>query len=367
MKNSPLILNYALPQGVQFGCEDTTAWDSHPELRNLDKSPLLDPAGRMRTLYLRIETVNVCNNDCIICAYGDQSRPKKRMSPELFGKVLADYQEMGGGYVSLTPLVGDVFMDSQLDERIAYMQECDFVTGIGFTTNAVMAHRLSDEKLRAIVTPLKHLSISIYGLDQEEYEAMTRKNTYREMIDSIRRILSIATFPVTLSFRALKTRTETELLDWLKTELGVAPEEIGPEKGRHRISINSFIGTYGNWGKYSKENRPLPYDAVWGAFERQPVRPQCMIPLLAFLVFSNGNVSFCNCDNFDDTEELRLGNVNDDTLSNIYNNAKTKSLWNWAQSGVPAFCQNCSFHIPMSFLSSRPDTLTNPYGLVGAG
>lgn len=362
-----LPLNFLWPNGIQVGCEETTAWDIHPELRNLNKARLLDPAGRMRTLYLRIETINLCNNNCIICAYGDQSRPKQRMSQEFFKKVLADYKEMGGGYVSLTPLVGDVFMDQQLGERIAYLQECEFVTGIGFTTNAVMAHRLSDEKLRAIITPLKHLSISIYGMDPEEYEAMTRKETYREMIDSIRRILSIATFPVTLSFRALKKHTESELLGWLKSELGVAPEEIGQEKGRHRVFINSFMQAYGNWGIYSKENRPLPFDASWWSFQPQPVRPQCMIPILAFMVFSSGNVSFCNCDNFDDTEELRLGNANDDTLSNIYNNAKTKSLWNWAKSGVPAFCQNCSHHIPMSFLNTQPEVLANPHIIVGAG
>lgn len=352
---------------IQVGCPETTPWDRHPELRALSKRPILDPAGRMRTIYMRIETVNVCNNDCIICAYGDQSRPKKRMSDELFKKVLDDYREMGGGYVSLTPLVGDVFMDPELDKRIAYLRSCDWVTGIGFTTNAVMAHRLSDEKLREIVTSLKMMSISIYGIDEEEYEAMTRKKTYRQMLDSIRRILSFAPFPVTFSFRALKKRTNAEVLNWLKTEFDIDQQDIGQERGRHRIEVNSFIDVYGNWGIYNDENRPLPFDAEWREFQPQPVRPQCMIPILAFMVFSSGNVSFCNCDNFDDASELRLGNVNEDSLSNIYNNAKTRSLWNWAQNGVPKFCQGCSFHIPMGFLYAQPQVLTDPHIIVGAG
>jgi MoaA/NifB/PqqE/SkfB family radical SAM enzyme len=282
--------------------------------------------------------------------------------------VLADYKEMGGGYVSLTPLVGDAFMDPQLDERIAYLQSCEFVTGIGFTTNAVLEHRLSDDKLRAIITPLKHLSISVYGLDTEEYEAMTRKKTYREMVDSINRILQIATFPVTLSFRLLKRRPEKEVVDWFATEIGITPEEIGPRDGEYRIFVNSFMtGEYRNWGAYNNENRPLPFGASWLPFEPQKVRPQCMVPLLAFMVYSNGSVSFCNCDNFDDIEELRLGNVNDDTLSNIYNSAKTKSLWDWASSGVPAFCQKCSFHIPMSILDVEPQILSDPHILIRAG
>ena len=366
MNASPFILN-CVPGGIQFGCEDSFSWDIHPELRNLSKAGLLDPAGKMRTLYLRIETVNVCNNNCIICAYGDQTRPKQRMSWELFRKVLADYKEMGGGYVSLTPLVGDVFMDPELQERLAYMRECEFVTGIGFTTNAVMSNRLSDEKLRAIIGSLKHLSISIYGIDAEEYEAMTRKKTYRESIEAIRRILAVATFPVILSFRNLKKHSEKEVLDWLKSELGVAREEIGEEKGRHKVYVNSFMYVYCNWGIYSNEKRPLPFDASWEAFQPQKVRPQCLIPILAFMVYSSGSVSFCNCDNFDDAEELRLGNANTDSLSNIYNNAKTKSLWNWAKHGVPAFCQNCSHHIPMELLRRDPAILANPHLIAGAG
>jgi hypothetical protein len=159
-----------------------------------------------------------------------------------------------------------------------------------------------------------------------------------------------------------------DLLNWLSSEIGVTQEEIGTEVGRHRVYVNSFMtGEYRNWGVYDNKNRPLPFGASWVPFEPQAVRPQCVIPLLAFMVFSSGSVSFCNCDNFNDTEELRLGNVNEDSLSNIYNNAKTKSLWDWANKGVPAFCQRCSFHSPISMLDALPQILTNPHIIVGAG
>ncbi len=143
-------------------------WDLHPEFQGLPQDGITFE-GRIRPLYLRIETVNHCNNDCIICAYGDQTRAKKHMPRAVFEKALDDYRNMGGGYVSLTPLVGDVLMDRHIRERIDYLQTCDFVSGIGFTTNAAMAHRFSDRELATIVGPLQRLSISIYGLDEGEY------------------------------------------------------------------------------------------------------------------------------------------------------------------------------------------------------
>ena len=139
-------------------------WDLHREFLGLPKDRILFE-GMLRPLYLRIETVNFCNNDCIICAYSDQTRIKAHMPRAVFEKAVDDYAVMGGGYVSLTPLVGDVLLDRHIRQHIDYLRKCNFVSGIGFTTNAAMAHRFSNRELDGIVGPLQRLSISIYGLD----------------------------------------------------------------------------------------------------------------------------------------------------------------------------------------------------------
>jgi hypothetical protein len=335
-------------------------WDRHPEFRALPKDRILDPQGRIRPLYLRIETVNLCNNDCIICAYSDQTRAKTHMSPAVFEKTLGDYRDMGGGYVSLTPLVGDVLLDRHLQDRIDLLRKCDFVTGIGFTTNGAMAHRFDDKALDAIIAPLERLSISIYGLDEDEYEAMARKKTYGRMVEGVRRIVQAASAPVSLEFRLLKDRPEGFIETWLREEVGLTP-------GDGRTFVNSVVKDFANWGKYDEANRPLPDQAKWFAMQPQKQRPQCLIPLFAFIVFAGGNVSFCPCDNYDDIEEFRLGHVMAQSLSCMYNSDKAKALWDWSMAGVPKFCQNCSFHIPLSVLQDRPDILEDPYQIVGAG
>jgi Radical SAM superfamily/Iron-sulfur cluster-binding domain len=335
-------------------------WDLHPEFRGLPKDRIRDRHKRIRPLYLRIETVNLCNNDCIICAYGDQTRAKTFMSAAVFEKTVDDYGGMGGGYVSLTPLVGDVLLDRHIRDRIDYLRKCDFISGIGFTTNGAMAHRFNDEELDAIIGPLQRLSISIYGLDAGEYEAMARKKTYTRMVTGLRRIVKAASVPVSLEFRLLKRRSDGFIEAWLRDEVGLKPDD-------GRTFVNSVVMNYANWGKYDEANRPLPDQAEWFVMQSAPQRPQCLIPLFAFIVFSNGNVSFCPCDNYDDIDEFRLGHVMAESLANMYNSDKAKALWDWSRSGVPRFCQNCSFHIPLSVLADRPSILEDPYQIVGAG
>lgn len=342
--------------GAMFGAD--RVWENKV-FNRLDTSPLLTPDGRRRTLYLRIETVNICNNLCVVCAYRDQTRVKSTMSMATYRKALEDYREMGGGYVSITPLVGDVLLDRHLKERIEVIRKAEWVTGVGMTTNAAMAHRFDDSELEDIVSSFEWISISIYGCDQEEYEIMTKRRTYKQLLNGIRRICTYARNPVSLEFRLLKKRPREELDRWLREEVFEAEPT--------NCFVNSTLLKYANWSIYSAENNPLPFNAQWAPEEPKDHKAQCLIPIFGFMVFSNGNVSFCPCDNFDDVEELRLGNINEQSLIDIYNSDKVQRLWDWKKHGIPEFCKRCTFYAPLKKLARKPGLLTNPHTYVGAG
>ena len=93
-------------------------WKELPELSNVPDQQLLKHGRNCRPLYLRIETVNICNNRCIICAYPNQTRHEEVMTMEVFKKAVEDYVNLGGGYLSLTPLVGEVLLDPYLIDRL---------------------------------------------------------------------------------------------------------------------------------------------------------------------------------------------------------------------------------------------------------
>ena len=82
-----------------------------------------------------------------------------------------------------------------------------------------MAHRFDDAQLRSIVETFDHLSLSIYGTDPAEYEAMTQKRTYGRMLDGVRRIIDMASVKVSLEFRLLNKKTTDELQEWIAREV----------------------------------------------------------------------------------------------------------------------------------------------------
>jgi sulfatase maturation enzyme AslB (radical SAM superfamily) len=360
----PLNRTGAIPKHAQAKNEEDQFWRQLPDLNGIQYAGLLTKGNVNRPLYLRIETVNACNNLCIICAYRDQERTKRTMDMDVFKKAIQDYVALGGGFLSLTPLVGDILLDRKLTERLRYLETVPSIRELGVTTNAVLASRFDDGDLQYLVERFGRISISVYGLDPDEYEKMTQRRTYKEMVEGIRRILMRSPRQVSLEFRMLKKRSEEDIFRWVAEE--VLPD-LQPQVVRQKARINSAISDYANWGIYGDENTPLPHDARWFASEYRQQRPQCLIPIFACIVFSNGNVSFCACDNFDDDPELRLGSLVESSLGELYNAPRAARLWNWSRHGTPEFCRNCSFHIPLSTLQSNPSILTNPHQIVGAG
>jgi MoaA/NifB/PqqE/SkfB family radical SAM enzyme len=339
-------------------------WASVPELAGVPIAGKLTAGLLARPLYLRIETVNACNNKCIICAYRDQTRAKATMPQAIFEKAVRDYAALGGGFLSLTPLVGDIFLDRILIDRLRFLETVPEVTALGVTTNGAMAHRFDDDQLAYVVGRFDRLGLSVYGVSDGEYRQMTGRDTYHLMCEGIRRILRAARGLVSLEFRLLERKTVGDLRRWLVAEILGGDDSL---LASGRIVLNSILTDYANWGLYDPQTNPLPGDAQWFSSAYAMDRPQCMIPILCCIVLSNGNVSFCPCDNFDDVPELRLGSIADMSLADLYNSAMTEALWQWKTCGTPEFCRRCSFHLPMSVLAADPALLDDPHRLVGAG
>src|SRR5690349_13228570 len=111
---------------------------------------------------LHVEGTNTCNAECVFCAYPQMERKKQVMSKELFERVVRDYVAMGGHHVSLTPIVGDPFVDRHLFERLDFLMALPEVRGIGFYTNAILMSAEKCERLMAYAAKL-HVHVSWGG------------------------------------------------------------------------------------------------------------------------------------------------------------------------------------------------------------
>lgn len=333
--------------------KDASVYKKFPLIYKPENMPFLSQRGQSRPLMLMIETVNICNNDCIICPYSVQSRSKNIMPMDIFKKAVDDYVKIGGGALSLTPLVGEVFLDKLLMSRIDFVKPKSEITSLSVTTNALLAKRYKDEDLEKIVQSFDQINISIYGLDREEYKTMTNRDAYEDVIKSIERIVGFSQDNVSFGFRHLRDRSNEEVYDWV--------DNLVKKTGKN-VKIHSRTNTYSNWS-YFDTSAPLPFGASWSKANINMT--QCLIPILNCQIMSNGDVSFCACANFNATGELMIGNIMETSLMDIYNSEKVRKLWDYETYGVPNFCQTCSFHTPIEYLESTPWVFRDPVRYIG--
>jgi radical SAM protein with 4Fe4S-binding SPASM domain len=329
----------------------------HPALNQRALDRFIRHRGKPRPLMLICETVNICNNHCIICAYDSQTRKKQTMPMPVFEEVIRQYAAIGGGMLSLTPVVGDVFLDKLLPERLRLIEaRRDVITGLSVTTNAVFVKRYDDGELAALLSHFDPLTISIYGIDPEEHAAMTKRPDYADTRTALARIFRLSRHRIAIGFRSLKQRSAAELQDWL-----AAIPHYDQVQGR--ITVTGDARAFANWGILDT-TKPLPFGATW--LPLQPDRhSQCGIPLIAMQVFADGNVSFCPCDDFDNHASLHLGNVMTATLAEMAGSPRAQALWDWATHGTPAFCRSCSFHTPLAAITATPGIFEDPLVLAG--
>ncbi len=312
--------------------------------------------GRYRPLSLTVETVNICNNDCIICPYSAQTRRKGYMTREMFDSILDQYAMIGGGTLGLTPMVGEIFLDKKLEERLASIGRHPSITAVSAISNASMASLYTDDRLSGILDRLDRLAISTYGLDRDEFRTMTRKDGYEKFRASLVRLLRIGgPEKVRISARQLVDRPQGQIDRWISEiadDAGVTPD---------RIVFGTTL-TYANWGHFDTTTT-LPHDAIWSP---EPVNSgQCALPLISAQVLVDGTTSFCGCANFDGVSELNIGNVSETPLFQMLRSDRVKRLWNWEACGTPEFCKRCSFHMPIEHLSALPSAFADPLGTFG--
>jgi sulfatase maturation enzyme AslB (radical SAM superfamily) len=304
-----------------------------------------------RPIMLICETVNICCNNCIICPISKMTRKKEIMSLRLFEKVLTDYSDIGGGNLSFTPKVGDIFLDKFLVERLEMTKEFPKIKGISVTTNAIFSDKFSDKEMKEILQSFERVHISIYGIDEEEYHLMTRRDTYSRMIENIQRIVNFSENPnsITFGFRLLKSHTSSDINTWIENHF-------------HKKIPYGIVDSYMNWGGSIETNRPLPFNGKWK--NKKTNKSRCLIPLIACQIFSNGDVSYCGCNDFDINEEFMLGNISKSTLAQIFNSSRNAELWD-STINLPNSCKKCVSHRSFSEFKKYKYMFNNPIDFIG--
>ncbi|MGZ8158687.1 MAG: radical SAM protein [Methylobacter sp.] len=297
----------------------------------------------VRPWNLHIELTNICNADCIFCAYQYQTRHEKIMADEVYLKALDDYCAMGGGDFMLTVSVGDPAVDPNFIRRIKEARLRSEIAGIETITNAVALKSQQIEEL--IHSGITRIQISTGPWDQSLYTKIYRNKSYKKVIKNVRQLLEKnveAGCPVEIkiAFRSNLTMQETLSLPDYK-EIAHLP---------HSIEFNADFDT---WTGEIKEGDLLPGMYLRPLSELEP--EPCYWLYDGPIVFVDGSVGLCGCRDYNADSELIVGNIMQRPLLEIWQSEKVKKLRERFRSGTfPSICRSCSTYSNLDMYRRKP-------------
>ncbi|MBI3667701.1 MAG: radical SAM protein [Acidobacteria bacterium] len=287
---------------------------------------------------LGIETTNICNADCVFCAYQYMERPKIIMDFDLYRKIVDDYAECGGRNVGLAVTVGDPLLDPRLLDRIAYGRSRG-MQGFGFFTNGILLHKFAQKAL--LTSGLAALHISLAGFDRETYKKIYRVDIYHRVIDNTVKLAEVNNLlgrPVKIT---VSVRSSLPIRQLIKTEDYRRLRSLG-------VPVE-FAIRYDSWsGKIRPEDlqgvmrmRPLPQ-------KKQP----CGALWFGATVHADGAFTVCGCRDLDGTSELTLGNLKEQSLHDLWTSEKLQHIKRHFTTVLPDICVDCTQYSPVSILNS---------------
>jgi len=289
---------------------------------------------------LHIETTNVCNANCVFCAYQYMTRPRKMMAMDVYRTALQQYVELGGGDLSLEVVVGEPCLDPTFLEKIRLARAQAAICNIRTITNGIAIDRIGADAL--VASGLNKLFISTAGFDEASYTEIYRVKSYQKMRDNVFALLSAnqrrnTPLEITIGFRTNR-RLESVQSD---------PDFAEMMKFKPKTD---FAYSFDDWsGRIDFTTLPK------GFLRREPppFEEPCIWLYNGPVVFPNGDVGLCGCRDVDAKSELIVGNIAENHLGEIWRSPAVARLRERFKRGdYPDICRSCTMYRNLDQLRS---------------
>lgn len=256
------------------------------------------------------------------------------MPMEEFRRIVDQYTAMGGKYVSLTPIVGEPFVDRYLFERLDDLNRRPEIKGFYFYTNAILMKPEVSEKLLKYSEKL-NIYVSWGGFDRETYKAIMGVDRFDIVSRNIEAFVEAksnlgSSTVLTIALRCPPTKWHGDL--W---------EKFNQWKKEKIINIQ-FINAYDSWaGKVKDEElKQVGLEPVIKPYKRGA----CELLYMKPIILANSKVNACACRDVE--AELIVGDLKEETLPEIWAGKEIEELINRQESGdFPNVCKRCTWYV----------------------
>lgn len=300
----------------------------------------------IRPWNLHMEVTNICNANCIFCAYQFQTRKKMVMGKEVYSKALNDYCFMGGGEFRLETCVGDPLVDPNFIERVRQARSHPEITKITTLTNGVNIDKIGVKEL--LRSGINEIGISTGPWDENLYELIYRSKDYHRVRSNVTELLKKnlelgEPIRIKLLFRTNLSMKKTLALPDYQTIRHLA----------HEIEFNTDFDT---WLGEIKQKDLLEgmYIRPLSKLEKGP----CYLLYDGPTIFVDGKVGLCGCRDFNADSELIIGNILESSLLDLWQSESVRRLrkrfWN---EEFPDICKKCSNYANLDLYRSKRGSL----------
>lgn len=248
-----------------------------------------DSKKKPQPLNILIETINRCNSTCSFCAANrnDECRPFCRMEEDLFKRIISQIADWDySGYISLFAN-NEPFMDTRIIDFHRYIREKLPNARIKVFTNGLL---LDCTKFKEIAPYADLFIINNYCDDRKLHPNIEELYQYLKKNPAIHEKIDVQ----------IKIRYIGEVLT---NRAGTSPNK--------------------------KETKSI-------------IKEPCLFPYTDMVIYPDGKAGICCCDVKEVTD---LGNVNQETIQEIWTGKKYESLRRKLRDGRQEnkFCEHCDF------------------------
>jgi radical SAM protein with 4Fe4S-binding SPASM domain len=265
------------------------------------------------------------------------------MKLELFKTVVDQYEAMGGGRFSLTPIVGEPLSTPHVRSFLDYLHTKPSII-VEMITNGILVDKFGVDYL---LERVHQWQISVSGFDEEMYKRLYRSSKYQKAKRNIIALLEANDKRkdkrhISISLRADKPLQEVLAYPDFQEALKYKPDITF----LHRFS--SLAGRITN----DDFQHPVKF---YG--HRVKVGFSCVNATRGLSVLPDGRVLVCDClEAWEYPDDLVLGNINEKSLLELWRGHERKEFLKTFKIGqkLKPVCETCSNYRPDLLMFTKP-------------
>lgn len=156
-----------------------------------NRKPKIDDTGLVRLPFpaeIAIETHNYCNLRCVVCPYGVMQRPKGKMQPELFHKIVHEVAQESPGTRLWLAVMGEPLMDKNIVTCLRYARD-NGARRIHLNTNGTyLEGQLANDILESGV---ESVYIAVDAFTKDTYDKVRPPGDYNRVKRNIENFLDL--------------------------------------------------------------------------------------------------------------------------------------------------------------------------------